>query len=71
MRLSVPTSLTLVPAVLLSAAAVSAGGGEQSARAVPLKDAKLNIEHNATDEDTGFQGLRRQRRLAAPRRARA
>jgi len=24
---------------------------------VPLKDAKLNIEHNATDEDTGFQGF--------------
>lgn len=23
----------------------------------PLKDAKLNIEHNATDEDTGFQGF--------------
>jgi len=21
-----------------------------------LKEAKLNIEHNATDEDTGFQG---------------
>jgi hypothetical protein len=26
-------------------------------RAVPLKDAKLNIEHNATDRDTGFQGF--------------
>jgi hypothetical protein len=23
---------------------------------VPLKEAKLNIEHNATDKDTGFQG---------------
>ena len=23
----------------------------------PLKDAKLNIEHNATDNDTGFQGF--------------
>jgi len=23
---------------------------------IPLKEAKLNIEHNATDEDTGFQG---------------
>lgn len=23
----------------------------------PLKDAKLNIEHNATDKDTGFQGF--------------
>ena len=25
--------------------------------AIPLKDAKLNIEHNATDNDTGFQGF--------------
>ena len=24
---------------------------------VPLKDAKLNIEHNATGRDTGFQGF--------------
>ena len=29
------------------------GGTKQP---VPLKEAKLNIEHNATDEDTGFQG---------------
>lgn len=29
------------------------GGGEVT----PLKDAKLNIEHNATDSDTGFQGF--------------
>jgi hypothetical protein len=29
------------------------GGNKQP---VPLKEAKLNIEHNATDEDTGFQG---------------
>jgi hypothetical protein len=34
-------------------AAQAAGGG----RPVPLKDAKLNIEHNATDRDTGFQGF--------------
>ena len=33
---------------------------------VPLKEAKLNIEHNATDRDTGFRGIRRQRGLAAP-----
>jgi hypothetical protein len=30
------------------------GAGEEAA---PLKNAKLNIEHNATDEDTGFQGF--------------
>src|SRR5215207_7066507 len=28
-----------------------------SAKRIPLKDAKLNIEHNATDKDTGFQGF--------------
>jgi hypothetical protein len=58
--------------VLLSAAALAAlavyadagSGAKQAARAatgsaadVPLKDAKLNIEHNATDKDTGFQGF--------------
>jgi hypothetical protein len=30
------------------------GAGAQPV--VPLKEAKLNIEHNATDHDTGFQG---------------
>ena len=33
--------------------AQAAGGAEP----VPLKEAKLNIEHNATDRDTGFQGF--------------
>jgi hypothetical protein len=28
-----------------------------SAASIPLKDAKLNIEHNATDRDTGFHGF--------------
>jgi hypothetical protein len=28
-----------------------------SEKTVPLKEAKLNIEHNATDSDTGFQGF--------------
>jgi hypothetical protein len=36
-----------------SGAAGSAGTGTAP---VALKEAKLNIEHNATDEDTGFQG---------------
>jgi hypothetical protein len=27
-----------------------------TAATIPLKEAKLNIEHNATDHDTGFQG---------------
>jgi hypothetical protein len=58
--------------VLLSAAALAAlavyadagSGAKEAARPaagsaadVPLKDAKLNIEHNATDKDTGFQGF--------------
>jgi hypothetical protein len=52
---------------LLAAASVYAGARsveEAPARAatdskarVPLKEAKLNIEHNATDRDTGFQGF--------------
>jgi hypothetical protein len=68
MRRVVPSLLTLSSAVLLSAAAVFAGSGfgaaaEPSGRVAgpaavaPLKDAKLNIEHNATDKDTGFQGF--------------
>jgi hypothetical protein len=64
-RLIGPSILTGLLAAILSTAAVHAGGvGEPpapvaagSATAVPLKDAKLNIEHNATDEDTGFQGF--------------
>ena len=61
------SSLSLLSAALLVGAAVYAGAGfavepssrvaASSAAAVPLKDAKLNIEHNATDEDTGFQGF--------------
>ena len=59
--------LTLVSAILLSATAVFLGSGAvgeppaqaaaDSAKVVPLKDAKLIIEHNATDKDTGFQGF--------------
>jgi hypothetical protein len=30
-------------------------GAAAPGRAIPLKEAKLNIEHNATDLDTGFQ----------------
>ncbi len=31
--------------------------GQPGSGIIPLKDAKLNIEHNATDGDTGFQGF--------------
>ena len=54
----------ILSAALLSAAALYGATGEPSAHTtasaaavVPLKDAKLNIEHNATDKDTGFQGF--------------
>ena len=30
---------------------------DASGDTIPLKEAKLNIEHNATDSDTGFQGF--------------
>lgn len=37
-------------------AANGASAQEPRGKIVPLKEAKLNIEHNYTDEDTGFQG---------------
>lgn len=46
--------------VLALAHAGASGAGDRAtgaAATVPLKEAKLNIEHNATDEDTGFQGF--------------
>jgi hypothetical protein len=62
-----PTLVTLSFAALLSSAVAYAGFGgvgdpparatDGSGAAIRLKDAKLNIEHNATDEDTGFQGF--------------
>jgi hypothetical protein len=62
-----PTLVTLSLTALCSSAIAYAGlsgAGDRptgapagTAAAVRLKDAKLNIEHNATDEDTGFQGF--------------
>ena len=62
MRHMAPLFVCTVAGALLSAAAVYAGvesGGEaaRSGATIPLKEAKLNIEHNATDRDTGFQGF--------------
>ena len=69
MRLLRPILLILSSAALLSACGrvrrrrlrptepAPARAAAGSAAVVPLKDAKLNIEHNATDEDTGFQGF--------------
>jgi hypothetical protein len=43
----------LIAACSQTPASSDAAGGD----VIPLKDAKLNIEHNATDNDTGFQGF--------------
>jgi hypothetical protein len=56
------TSLALLAAVAAyvgfrSVEAAPAHPAAGSKAPVALKDAKLNIEHNATDRDTGFQGF--------------
>jgi hypothetical protein len=45
--------LSTLAAFLVAFADGSGAGGDVK----PLKGAKLNIEHNATDNDTGFQGF--------------
>lgn len=61
MKLTGRICATLVAAVSVVAGVRSADQSTAQAapgsRPVPLKDAKLNIEHNATDRDTGFQGF--------------
>lgn len=47
-------ALALGIAVPLTALAITRTGSQET---IPLKEAKLIIEHNATDEDTGFQGF--------------
>jgi hypothetical protein len=47
----------LFAAALIITVARSVERTEAQAPDIPLKDAKLNIEHNATDKDTGFQGF--------------
>jgi len=42
---------------VMSIASAENGQGYGSDTVIPLKEAKLNIEHNAKDEDTGFQGF--------------
>ncbi len=46
----------LIGAVVPAVVAASGGNGKSGGAPIPLKEAKLNIEHNATDNDTGFQG---------------
>ena len=50
-------SACLLGAAGLAISVSSATPPGPAAAHVPLKDAKLNIEHNATDRDTGFQGF--------------
>ena len=70
MRPSRHSARTTASAALLFLAAIAYAGSRSGAveeplaqaathpaTAIPLKDAKLNIEHNATDRDTGFQGF--------------
>ena len=62
MKLRGLASVALLGAVVLyvgsaSPEKVPARTATGSVGDVPLKDAKLNIEHNATDKDTGFQGF--------------
>jgi hypothetical protein len=49
------TAITTI-ATLTAACASTSANVDKRADSVPLKEAKLNIEHNATDGDTGFQG---------------
>jgi hypothetical protein len=41
----------------MSVASADKDEKDDSDKVIPLKEAKLNIEHNAKDEDTGFQGF--------------
>ena len=43
-------------AALVLGVTTSPSAKAKSKPPIPLKEAKLNIEHNATDHDTGFQG---------------
>lgn len=55
--LTVPMAIRVAALVGLAlGAASSVRGGTKAKTPIPLKEAKLNIEHNATDNDTGFQG---------------
>ncbi|MEX0860099.1 MAG: hypothetical protein WD017_04100 [Cucumibacter sp.] len=50
--------LNITAAAMLWLGAALANAGLASAGdVIPLKEAKLNIEYNATDDDTGFQGF--------------
>ena len=49
--------LALATALLATSLLAEKGNATARRETIPLKEAKLNIEHNATDNDTGFQGF--------------
>jgi hypothetical protein len=51
------TTFALVSIGCIAAFTAATSAQEPRGKVVPLKEAKLNIEHNYTDEDTGFQGF--------------
>ncbi len=51
------TASIVIIALIGSASLLYLTSAEAATNPIPLKDAKLNIEHNATDFDTGFQGF--------------
>lgn len=58
--MEIPVILMTAAAFACSESAASTASDRQKAQdgeEIPLKEAKLNIEHNATDLDTGFQGF--------------
>ena len=58
MNVHSPRTVMVVLAISTAlGAALVARAQEPGEVSIPLKDAKLNIEHNATDNDTGFQGF--------------
>jgi hypothetical protein len=60
-RMMFPTLWLVATALACTGSGSTTGQTGQDAVAltapIPLKEAKLNIEHNATDLDTGFQGF--------------
>ncbi len=56
MKLTTIASIFLLALPAVVTACASTGSDANTKDLIPLKEAKLNIEHNATDHDTGFQG---------------
>ncbi len=60
-QMMIPTLWLVATALACAESGATTGETGQDAVAltapIPLKEAKLNIEHNATDLDTGFQGF--------------